>query len=142
MCESEEINLRSELSAALVSEGLSPNEIEDKERVTSLIEKRFISGTPRAWWLSLVSKPEVYSFPDNSGYQNLLEIFPAGNDKVWFVVDDDNKEKFVFFIPLNKVQDIIESCRFFEYYVVDENISWMLAENDHGEILVCRGGSL
>lgn len=82
MCESEKINLRSELSAALVSEGLSPNEIEDKERVISLIEKRFISGTPRAWWLSLVSKPEVYSFPGSSGYQNLLEIFPAGNDKV------------------------------------------------------------
>lgn len=103
MCESEEVNLRSELSAALISEGLSPNEIEDKERVTSLIEKRFISGTPRAWWLSLVSKPEVYSFAGNSGYQHLLEIFPADNDKVWFVVDDDDKEKFVFFIPLNKV---------------------------------------
>ena len=133
----EEINLRSELSAALISEGLSSSETEDKGRVISLIEKKFILGTPRAWWSSLVNKPEVYAFPDNSGYQHLLEIIPDGGDKVWFVVDDD-EEEFVFFIPLNKVQSIIEGCRFFEYYVVDEGFSWMLAENDHGDILICK----
>ena len=29
----------------------------------------------------------------------------------------------------------IENSRFFEYYIVDKELNWMVAENDHGDLL-------
>jgi len=134
----EETSLRSELSHVLKAMGLQSFEFENKEQIIACVEEKFIVGTPRAWWLSLAIKPEVFSYPDNSGFQHILEVAPLTNDEVWFIVDEDNEEKFLFSVPLCEVPRIIEGCRFFEYYIVDKAFSWLLAENDHGDILICR----
>ncbi|HFW0355544.1 TPA: protein SciX, partial [Salmonella enterica subsp. enterica serovar Typhimurium] len=39
--------------------------------------------------------------------------------------------------PLNSLPEIIENCRYFEYYVADHELSWLICENDHGDLIVC-----
>lgn len=92
--------------------GLQSSEFENKEQVISFVEERFIVGTPRAWWSSLGSTPQVLSYPDNSGYQHILEAAPTTKDEVWFIVDEDNEEKLVFSVPLCNVPKIIRRVVF------------------------------
>ncbi|MFJ2331797.1 DUF6756 family protein [Pseudomonas helleri] len=60
---------------------------------------------------------------------------PPTTGDVWLIVDEDNDEKFVFSLPLSKIKKITEECRYFEYYIVDKNLKWLLAENDHGDLI-------
>lgn len=79
--------------------------------------------------------PKIYTFNDNSAYLHLDEVAPPTTGDVWLIVDEDNDEKFVFSLPLSKIKKIIEECRYFEYYIVDKNLKWLLAENDHGDLI-------
>lgn len=79
--------------------------------------------------------PKIYTFGDNSGYLHLTEVAPPTTDDVWFIVDEDNDQKFVFSLPLSEIKNIIEECRYFEYYIVDKKLKWLLAENDHGDLI-------
>ena len=64
------------------------------------------------------------------------EVAPPTTDDVWLIADEDNEEKLLFSLPLSKIKSILEECRYFEYYIVDKNFTWLLAENDHGDILI------
>jgi hypothetical protein len=54
---------------------------------------------------------------------------------VWFGVDESNEKKFIFDIPIYAIPEIVKECRYFEYYVASPDLSWWLAENDHGDLL-------
>ena len=128
-------SLKVEIEAALISEGLVAKEVEDKDEVLLKIECAFVKDRPRTWWSSLAEKPKIYTFNDNSAYLHINEIAPPTTDDVWFIADDDNEEKLVFSIPLSKIQCVIEECRYFEYYIVNKKLEWLLAENDHGDLI-------
>lgn len=129
-------SLKTELEEALALNGLVAHEIANKDEVLSAIESIFVKERPRAWWLSLAAKPKIYTFTDNSAYLHIEEVAPPTADDVWLIADEDNEEKLLFSLPLSKIKSILEECRFFEYYIVDKNLTWLLAENDHGDILV------
>ena len=94
----------------------------------------YVDGEPRAWWASLKEKPTVLQYDGDSGYLHLAELAPSSTRDVWFIVDED-EEKFIFDAPIQVISEVIKECRFFEYYVVPKDFSWMLAENDHGDLL-------
>lgn len=128
-------SLKCEIKAALMAAGISAKEVENKGQVLSRVEASFVKDRPRAWWSSLAVAPKIYTFNDNSAYLHLDEVAPPTTDDVWLIVDEDNDEKFVFSLPLSKIKNIIEECRYFEYYIVDKNLKWLLAENDHGDLI-------
>lgn len=128
-------SLKCEIESALIAAGLANNEAEDKDRVLSIVEATFVKDKPRAWWTSLAVEPKIYTFNDNSAYLHLTEVAPPTTHDVWLIVDEDNDKKFVFSLPLSEVKNIIEECRYFEYYIVDKNLTWLLAENDHGDLI-------
>ncbi|MET1535728.1 DUF6756 family protein, partial [Burkholderia sola] len=99
------------------------------------IQEAFVAGNPRAWWLGFNKKPTVLHCADDSGYLRLAELAPPATKNVWFVVDESNEEKFIFDVPIHAIANIIRECRYFEYYVVSSDFSWLIAENDHGDLL-------
>jgi hypothetical protein len=107
-----------------------------KTEILSEIQARFIKGNPRAWWSSFLSKPIMQSFDDNSGYLHVCNFVPPSTDNVWLIVDEDNEAKYLLSLPLRKVPSVLEECRFFEYYIVDKQLNWMMAENDHGDLML------
>jgi hypothetical protein len=128
-------DFRAELSTALGKCGLSDEQPINRKALLERIQGTFVAGDPRAWWLSFKTKPTVLHCEDNNGYLRLSELAPASTKNVWFVVDESNEEKFVFDVPFHAIAEIIKECRYFEYYVVAPDFSWLIAENDHGDLL-------
>ncbi|MBR8062609.1 MULTISPECIES: DUF6756 family protein [Burkholderia] len=128
-------DFKAELSIALKNCGLSDQQPSNREALLRKIHGIFVDGNPRAWWTSLKEKPIVFQYEDDSGYLHLAELAPSSTRDVWFVVDEGDEEKFIFDAPIQAISEVIKECRFFEYYVVPKDFSWMLAENDHGDLL-------
>ncbi|MBF5010427.1 DUF6756 family protein [Burkholderia pseudomultivorans] len=128
-------DFKAELCTALKRCGLSDEQPKNRKALLERIQETFVAGNPRAWWLSLKKKPIVLNYADDSGYLRLAELVPPATENVWFVVDERNEEKLIFDVPIHAVSEIIRECRYFEYYVVSPDFSWLMAENDHGDLL-------
>ena len=130
-----ENDFKAELSAALKENGLSDEQPSDSKVLLEEIRESFVVGNPRAWWLGFKKKPTIINWDDDDGYLHLAELAPSSTGDVWFIADENNEEKLIFNVPIQMIKEIIKACRYFEYYVVSPDLSWMLAENDHGEVL-------
>ncbi|MDD0977465.1 hypothetical protein [Pseudomonas fontis] len=130
-------SLKYEITFALAELGLPTSEIADKEQTIAVIASTFIKGTPRAWWPALIQTPKIFTFENNSGYLHIHDIAPPATS-TWLVTDECNEEKLAFNIPLEAIPSVLERCRFFEYYIVDTHLNWLLAENDRGDLLLAQ----
>ena len=127
-----------EICQALDKQELSSAQPTYKNEILSEIQSTFIKGNPRARWSSLLSKPKVQQLEDNTRHLHLCELVPPPAEDVWLIADEDNEEKFVFSVPLMSIPSILDECRYFEYYITDKKLSWMIAENDHGDLIFCN----
>jgi hypothetical protein len=130
--------LANELKAACESAKVKVDEIPDRNHVLQTIKGKFVNGDPRAWWTHMKFPPQIYVFENNTGYLHLEEIAPPSTTDVWFIADEDNELMHLYKIPLEKVKAVIGECRYFEYYVVAADFSWLIAENDHGNLLLTQ----
>jgi len=133
-------SFQKELEGVLQNLGVFKFHPEDSDQLLSAIKYTYVNGNPRAWWLSLNHKQKTFTYSDNSGYKHIKKIIKKlhGNkkiDDVFFIADDD--EMLIYRIPLDSLEKIVENSIFFEYYVVANDLSWLVCENDHGDIIVC-----
>ena len=135
-------SLAEELSVALAALDLGCAQVTHKPQVLAAIARTFVNGHPRAWWLGLRGPVRAQSFADDSGYRHLQDVAPQVGGNVWWVVDDGEQEPFVFDIPLARVGEVIAECRYVEYYLVAKTLDWLLAENDHGQLLLATQGAI
>lgn len=111
---------------------------DNEEHIISKVRREFIHGNPRAWWTALKEITSVSNFDDCSAYLHIEDIFPIKDENVWLIVDDDSSMHHVYLTPISLIKYIIPECQFFEYYIVDTKFNWLLAENDHNQLLVCK----
>ncbi|MDV5355398.1 hypothetical protein QM201_10920 [Enterobacter asburiae] len=135
--------LKKEIESALTALNIDERRVDNAEFMLNAIKHKFVAGDPRAWWLSLKNKIEARFFEDNAGYKCIPEIahtrFQCSYDEdVFLVVDMDNEVSQLYCIPVKVLTSLIEACRYFEYYVVAKDLSWLICENDHGEIITCK----
>ncbi|ECQ8978631.1 hypothetical protein ACDT65_000481 [Salmonella enterica subsp. enterica] len=136
--------LRIELENAIKNLGIYDYRVDKPEQIVSEIKEIYVNGNPRTWWLSLKHRQYVFSYTDNSGYKNISQIVSKQlnesnviNKHIFLIADEDNEQIYVYNVPLNSLPEIIENCRYFEYYVADHELSWLICENDHGDLIVC-----
>ena len=78
------------------------------------------------------------------GFRHIEDILIQNNvvppETVYFIadIDDESEDNPVFKISLDKVPNVLEECRFFEYYICPFDLSWLICENDHDEILFIK----
>ena len=137
--------LKEELQESLTALGIVPEEIENKDYIINQILSTYVNGNPRAWWLSLKGKKEIIDYTDDSAYLHLVDTIKKIEEKqfdpnksIYFIIDDDNEQMYIYIMNPLCVKSVIESCQYFEYYVVALDLSWLIAENDHGQLIVCR----
>ena len=133
--------LGEELRAACELAGVNVDEIPNREEVLQKIKDKFVKDNPRAWWTHLKYSPSIYEFENNTGYLHLEDVAPPFEGSVWFIADEDNELMHLYNLPLEKVKSVIGECRYFEYYVVAEDFSWLIAENDHGCLLLTKAAA-
>jgi hypothetical protein len=110
--------------------------------------KKYVEGTPRVWWLSLKYIKTRVAFDDDSGFKyinNYIDRIDKESNKktkeVYFIADEDSAEEYemlIYLVDRKYIEHIIESCRYFEYYIVPMDISWLICETEHGEIIFCE----
>lgn len=97
----------------------------------------FVSGDPRAWWMALkLPFRELQS----SGI-GLTAVLPSVEGSCWLIPEIEGTDLSVFKLGARVVESLINECPFFEYYVLADDLAWLVAESDHNVFYVCeRGG--
>jgi len=125
-----------EIQTALRLYGLPDKESDNKQEIVEAIESIFVSGTPRAWWTSLKYKPQFFLMVNDADPMQREAFMPVTDGYIFLIADDDtNEHKYVFQVTRQTLDAVILECRYFEYYVVPTDISWLMMENDHGAIM-------
>jgi predicted NUDIX family NTP pyrophosphohydrolase len=106
------------------------------KRVTDEAVRRFVLGSPRAWWMNLAVPAEV----TDSTASTFIDVVPEKTGRCWLIPEIETAGWPVFDVEVADIQAILNDCPFFEYYVVARDFSWLLAESDHDEFFVCRAG--
>lgn len=137
MSNQDDMSLREELEEAVKSIGLLYNEVLlenlTKESIISRIKQKFVKGNPRVLWLGFVEKPEFLQLEDEEEVRTFLISEFGESTPVYFLIEED--DFFLLKVKTREVVSIILECRYFEYYVVDEGISKLFGENDHGDYM-------
>ena len=130
--------LESEIIDAFGLAGVALCKIENPDAILQAIKSIYVADDPSAWWTHLKHRKKIFKFENNTGYLHLEEICSPSNGDVWLVIDD--QDMLLYCAPLPKVKLIIGECRYFEYYVVANDFSWLISENDHGDLIYCEKG--
>jgi hypothetical protein len=99
---------------------------------------RFVFNNPRAWWMSLKHPYESFNYSDGFGFEDLIRHIPEGNEKCWFVSETEKEYAPVFDVNVNWTSRVLGECFSFEYYLVGKQFDWLITENDHNQVIVCR----
>jgi hypothetical protein len=92
----------------------------------------FVGGNPCAWWLNLKGPTKIY---DSTNYK-LEEILPSCEKDYWFIPETEEEDLPVFSLTRLEIETVLNGCPFFEYYVLDKDNQWLVAESDHNQFHV------
>jgi hypothetical protein len=111
---------------------------EQAKRIVKIAMDTFVINNPRAWWMSLKHPYESFDYSDGFGFEDLIRHVPEGNEKCWFVPETEEEYAPVFDVNVNCISRVLGECYVFEYYLVGKQFDWLIAENDHNQVIVCR----
>lgn len=139
-------SLQHEIENALLSLGEESLQVAGKEALCRAIEQQYVAGQPAKWWLSLKHIERRIPCDDNTGYLYIHEAINGGDATlqadtpyVYCIVQED--QELVYRLHRHNLAPFVAACRFFEWYVVPPDYSWLLCETEHSEVIWCRAGA-
>jgi hypothetical protein len=133
-----------EIKAAISTIGLDPNgfnKIADDLSLPILntIEQCFVTGRPKNWWWESFRQTDaIAQHKNDQAFEWLDQILPTSANRVWFVTEPDNdNNKYGLYnaLPIN-IKPVLNECCYFEYYIVSQELDWLVCETHHGVIMV------
>jgi hypothetical protein len=97
---------------------------------------RFTGGKDVRWWWERFATCTSVKFDDQKVFLRLTRVVPDPDEHVWFVVEDAEEPFYpVFEATPAAIQEVIEECFGFEYYLIAKDLSWLLCENHHDYLI-------
>ena len=133
--------VKAEIANAVDSLALSEDDItllDDVagEKVFKYCLNHFVKSGDRKWWWEDFKQPCFFFKEIEKPFEQLDEIIPDLNDKVWLIVEDDSEPFYpVYEVKPGIIKSIIGECFGFEYYIIDKNKKWLLCENHHDTMI-------
>jgi hypothetical protein len=95
-------------------------------------------GVSALWWWEALKQPVFYSTPAEP-ISFIRGLLPS-HDPVWFVAEEAAADKKVgnFWLyegTVSAVCAVLQECPAFEYYIVAKNLSWLICENHHCQVI-------
>ncbi len=107
----------------------------DKERVIRRLYEVFVSGDPRALWLSFKYVPSRLDCRGEDPYYHLPDRIDA-NAVFYFVIDYWNRDFVVYEARMADIHTFIGDCEGLdEYYLVPRDFGELYAITDHDDLL-------
>lgn len=109
----------------------------DAARINAELLNSFVVGGDRRWWWEAFREPSATkAFPDDKGFEHIVELVPNRAEKCWFVVEDTGSDSYpVYEATPEDVASIVGECFAFEYYIAPKSKHWLICENHHGRII-------
>jgi len=82
--------------------------------------------------MKLKGEPKLY---DSHKY-TVGEILPTRDNRYWFIPETEENELKVFDLTFSEIDRLLQECPFFEFYIVDKEYRWLIAESDHNQFHV------
>jgi hypothetical protein len=131
-----------EIESAVSKLGLEAADIqhlsaEENKRLYGALVERFVNGGDRRWWWESFNEEEAsHVFKDGMGFKRIPELVPDANEKLWFVVEEDQLEFYpIYETTAEVVSAVVGECYAFEYYLIPKDTSWLICENHHNRII-------
>jgi hypothetical protein len=111
---------------------------EDNKRLYSVLVGKFVNGGDRRWWWEAFNEEEASQvFQDGMGFKRIPDLVPDANEKLWFVVEEDQMEFYpIYETTAAAASAVVGECYAFEYYLIPKDTSWLICENHHNRIIV------
>lgn len=104
----------------------------EAERMLSAIQKRFVSGSPRVWWLGF----EAIRSGHPTETTKLSALVSQPDALGWFIPETESRAYLVYHLTAKETEAVIADCPFFEYYFWDAREHLLIAETDHNQFIV------
>ncbi|WP_125931907.1 DUF6756 family protein [Thiosocius teredinicola] len=122
-----------EIDSAVRKLGLSPRSFrllpnDEGSVLYQELFAEFVTGADRRWWWEAFSKPSSSrNFEDGKGFERIVELVPNPEERVWFVVEEDQLPFFpIYEATPDTIQKVIGECYAFEYYIIPKSKAWLL----------------
>jgi hypothetical protein len=133
---------KNEIQYAIQRLGLSESDIKllsDQEglKVFSAALSHFVASGDRRWWWEDFRFPSTsVRFADQKGFERIDKVVPNKKERVWFIVEDDQLPFYpVYEGTPEAIQAVIGECYGFEYYLVAKDLSWLICETHHDDMI-------
>jgi hypothetical protein len=84
-----------------------------------------------------------HQFMDQLGYQRIPALVPHSTERIWMFAENWGKTErrgfdalIAFETTPTHAHDVIGESHGFEYVLVSQTFDWLIAENDHGYLMV------
>ena len=110
---------------------------DEAEFVRAQVARRFGFTDKQTWWWNYVPSPiKSVTYPDGDGLRRLAEILPLGEQRLFlFTTDDDPPPWLCVSGPRQAVLDLVAELRFFEFFIVDEKMTWIVFDTHHNTLI-------
>jgi len=111
---------------------------EFSKNVVERVQETFVLDSKLFWWMSLKHPFESFDYSEGFGFEDLIRHVPAGAERCWLIPETEEEYPPVFDVEVRCITPVLAECSYFEYYLVGKQFEWLIAENDHNQVIVSR----
>lgn len=114
---------------------------EEAKGLASSVASRYVSDTNKIWWWeSLKSDSLVIDYGEEDGLNMLENLICNDKSVIIFITDDQPEPWCVLRGASSEILNVIKNQRFFEYFIVPEELNWIVFDTHHNSFVIA--GSL
>jgi hypothetical protein len=137
-------NCEGEIASAVKALGLGEAQVSkcDSAKSTEVARRakgRFVEGNPRVWWLGFRKPYDSRTYGDSNDWeQRLMTTIPHPTKRCWLIAESESEAYPVYDVQIGTIVAVLKECCFFEYYLVDPDFNWIVADTDHNQLILAR----
>ena len=133
--------LRDELNEVISSENIKELEflrMNDWQWIMDKLANEFLShgkqSLERIWLWDSIKEPYTSYQPADSIEE--LKFLLKQTESYWFIASDEDGKYWVLEGTGKAIVSALSETRYFEYYITNKEISWLICENHHGVMVL------
>ena len=137
--------IRDELNGTINSENIKDIEflrMNDWQWIIDKLANEFLShgkqSLERIWLWDSIKEPYT-SYQPEDGVEELKSLLDQ-SESYWFIASDEDGKYWVLEGTGKAIVNVLSETRYFEYYITNKNISWLVCENHHG-VMIIKGSN-
>jgi hypothetical protein len=101
------------------------------------IAQSLAMGPPQKWWWAGLASSRAIPYEDGKGLDVVARIAAIASGPLFLVATDDEPPPWIALSgPLSSLRQLLEQARYFEFFIVDSTMRWIVFDTHHNEVVV------